>query len=393
MLENIEDILEYINQNNIASTSDCGILYSIARQVARGTALTDLQFELAKNKVQAYQEDLASKFGSQEDFETAVNTLRQPLRSVNRLKTVTVTDEGTISVRFPFNKKTIVLIDELATKFRRFYKHAKGTHEHSFKFNELTVEAVVEKFKEKSFYIEPKLLEHYQKITAVRAESVEVVPGVYNNQLKNFRPAAVELMQAELGSLNNNNRLLYFDRRERYGIAHFEFDRPEGLLGEMLYRADGQVAISPTKYRLQEVIDVLHQLQRFPLLVLVDELDALKQVSTIYNSISNVFSNTEQTVLFRVENNKSTEYNLNNFIKDNGLNNWLDKTTKVVYISKDKLPKLLLRNEWQPMAVLGLSSLRSNNSIQTYTLDATDLVVFYDEDLSLIRKTRTNGYY
>jgi hypothetical protein len=106
-----------------------------------------------------------------------------------------------------------------------------------------------------------------------------------------------------------------------------------------------------------------------------------------------VFSNTEQTVLFRVENNKSTEYNLNNFIKDNGLNNWLDKATKVVYISKDKLPKLLLRNEWQPMAVLGLSSLRSNNSIQTYTLDATDLVVFYDEDLSLIRKTRTNGYY
>jgi hypothetical protein len=129
------------------------------------------------------------------------------------------------------------------------------------------------------------------------------------------------------------------------------------------------------------------------LLVLVDELDALKQVSTIYNSVSNVFSNSEQTVLFRVENDKSTEYNLNNFIKDNGLNNWLDKNTKVVYISKDKLPKLLLRNEWQPMAVLGLSSLRSNNSIQTYTLDATDLVVFYDEDLSLIRKTRTNGYY
>jgi len=98
-------------------------------------------------------------------------------------------------------------------------------------------------------------------------------------------------------------------------------------------------------------------------------------------------------VLFRIENDKKTEYNLNNFIKDNNLNNWLDKSTKVVYISKNKLPKLLLRSDWQPMAVLGLSSLRSNNSVQTYTLDATDLVVFYDEDLSLIRKTRTNGHY
>ncbi len=393
MLKNIEDIIEFIKLSDIASVSDKGILYSIARQIARNTALTDLQFELAKNKIRAYQEQIVLEFETPADFESALDTLRQPLRSVDRTKTVTVNSNGMISVRFPFNKKTIVLIEELASKLRRFYKHEKGSHEHYFKFNELTAEAVVEKFKEKSFYIEPDLLEHYEKIKEVRAESANLIPGVYNNELRNFRSSAIELMESELGPLNSSNLMMYFDRRERYGIARFEFDQPNGLLGEMLYRQDGQIAVSPTKYKLHEVVEVLYQLQRFPLLVLVVEENSLTQVSAIYNAVSNVYSSAEQTVLFRIENDKKTEYNLNNFIKDNNLNNWLDKSTKVVYISKNKLPKLLLRSDWQPMAVLGLSSLRSNNSVQTYTLDATDLVVFYDEDLSLIRKTRTNGHY
>ena len=392
MLKNIEDILEYVKQIDIASTTDKGILYSIARQISRRVALTDLQFELAKTKLQAYRDQLMDKFESVAEFEVALNTLRLPLRTVDRSKTVTVADNGMIAVRFPFNKKTILLVEEIATKLRRFYKHEKGSHVHYFKFNELTVEGVVEKFKEKMFYIEPELLEHYDRIKAVRASSNDVVPGVYGNELKNFKPRALELMEHELGPLNSDSRLFYFDRRERYGIAHFDYERPDGLLGEILYRTDGQVAISPSKYTIQELINTLVQLRRLPLLVLVDEEHALTQVSMIHNTAKTV-SNTEQTCLFRVENDNKNEYNLNSFIKDSGLNNWLDKNTKIVYISKNKLPKLLLKTDWRPMAVIGLSSLRANNSVQTYSLDVTDLVVFYDEDLSLIKKTRTNGYY
>lgn len=392
MLKNIEDILEYIKQSDLASTTDKGILYSIARQIGRRVALTDLQFELAKTKLQAYRDQLIEEFETAAEFEVALNTLRFPLRTVDRSKTVTVAENGMIAVRFPFNKKTIMSIDEIAAKLRRFYKHDKGTHVHYFKFNELTVEAVVEKFREKTFYIEPELLEHYDRIKAVRESSSDVVPGVYGNELKNFKPRALELMQQELGPLNNESRLFYFDRRERYGITYFEYERPEGLLGELLYRVDGQVAVSPTNYTIQELIDTLVQLRRLPLLVLVDEEHALTQVSMIHNTAKTVASS-EQTCLFRVENDNKNEYNLNSFIKDSGLNNWLDKDTKIVYISKNKLPKLLLKTDWRPMAVIGLSSLRANNSVQTYAFDVTDLIVFYDEDLSLIKKTRTNGWY
>ncbi len=393
MLKNIEDILEHIHAKNLASISDKGILSSIARQTLRRTALTDRQFDLAKIKIQPYREHLVSLFESDTEFEVAANTLRQPLRSVDRSKLVDITVDGMICVRFPFNKKTITALEEVATKLRRFYKHERGSHEHFFKFNELTVEAVVEQFKDRNFYICEELIEHYHKVKEIKKTAQEVLPGIYNGELRNFRTAALELMERELGPLQAENELFYFDRRERYGIAHFKFEKPAGVLGELLYRESGQVAVKPSEYSIDETLRAILQLRRLPLLVLIDEEQALTQVSTVYNCLSGVVPNTDQSCLFRIENSNKTEYNLNTFIKDIRLNNWLDKDTKVVYISKNKLPKLLLKTDWRPMAVIGLTSLRANSSVQTYALDVTDMVVFYDEELGLIRKTRLNGYY
>ena len=86
-------------------------------------------------------------------------------------------------------------------------------------------------------------------------------------------------------------------------------------------------------------------------------------------------------MLFR--NTKTDEYNVNDFIKDKKINNWLDKTTEVVYISKNKLPKLLLKNNWLPQAVVSLDSVRSHSKVRYYVDELCDLIVYNDDSPSI----------
>ena len=67
----------------------------------------------------------------------------------------------------------------------------------------------------------------------------------------------------------------------------------------------------------------------------------------MYNAFNNIVPNSKQTVLFRVD--QSTEYVINDYIRDKSLNNWLDNTTEIVYINKSKLPKLLLKTISDPI--------------------------------------------
>ena len=58
--------------------------------------------------------------------------------------------------------------------------------------------------------------------------------------------------------------------------------------------------------------------------------------------------------------------NFNQYIKDNNLNNSLDKSTKVVYIRSNKIPKPLLKLNWNANSVLLLNSHRVNNDSLCY---------------------------
>ena len=76
---------------------------------------------------------------------------------------------------------------------------------------------------------------------------------------------------------------------------------------------------------------------------------------------------------------------MNNYVKDNNLNNWVDENTKVVYIKKDKLPKVLLKSEFKPQTAVSKSSLRSNRLVTNYVNFNCDLIVYNDTDLSSFR--------
>ena len=159
--ETIEDLLESLAglKKNISlelETTDATIINSIARQVFRGTALTDRQFALMQEKLKSYKE----KFEVFDcDFDKAVSTLRQPLREIDRSKYIKICksseeiplagiDENRqwFKVRFPFSKNLIMNINNIPNKNNNTYFHEKGSHEHYFIKTESMIYQVIDKF-------------------------------------------------------------------------------------------------------------------------------------------------------------------------------------------------------------------------------------------------------
>jgi hypothetical protein len=390
MLDTVEDILSLVvSVNDAVLPTDKGILTSIDRQVKRGAALTDRQHDLVKTKLLSYKDFLFSVGIT--DLQEKLDVLKYPLRFVDRSKSV-VLNNDLIEVKFPFNKKTIVTLDSVVQKCKRFYSHEKGSSIHKFKLNEVTVNEVVSAFQHKNFYIDPNVSKFYEKIKEIEMNKESVLPGIYNNKLTNFKKSALDLMNLELGPLTSQNLIKFYDRRRRYGITNINGTVYQNTLTEIIaYREETEIAVNPEIHSLDSIVDAIIQLERFPILVLIDPDNPLHDVAKIYNAFRDVVPNEEQTVLFRVDN--SENYNLNNFIHDNKINNWLDTSTKIVYINKNKLPKLLLRSNWQPMATLALSSYRANSHVTTYIKDVCDLIVYHDKSMSIIGNKRKYGNY
>ena len=116
----IEDCLEIIagltlNYKIDVDKDDRTIVYSIARQVFKGNALTDRQQALMQVKLLAYKQQFTDLGFT--NFEESLQNLRMPLRQIDRRKYVKIVDEADadnaknykgkwIKIRFPFFSQT-----------------------------------------------------------------------------------------------------------------------------------------------------------------------------------------------------------------------------------------------------------------------------------------------
>jgi hypothetical protein len=390
----IEDILHLIVDTIRPNETDKEILTSISRQCKKGMPLTDRQFELIKTKIDSYKEQL-------KEYKIDLTDIapRLPLREVNREKSITISltpnsypqktyEQNTkwIKVRFPFSKKNIVSIDSLSAKHTRYYHHIRGSHEHYFKLTEFIIKEIVDAFINKSFTIEQEVLDYYNEIVPIANNPLEYIPALVDNKCKNLNNSAIELINSEIGTIDDSNVLKLYDRRFRYGINHIPIDIPDNLSGNIANRNTQEILIDSSVFNLNQIVESIVYLDRFPILALIDTNEELEQVSKIYNAFDGVVPANKQTVLFRVD--QSNNYVVNDFIREKGLNNWLDSNTKIVYVSKNKLPKLLLKTSWRPMCVLSLSSNRSYSHIATYVKDVCDLIVSYDTQSSIMKRSK-----
>jgi hypothetical protein len=391
MILNLEDCLEYLTglrESPVKFTiekTDATIMNSIARQCFKGMALTDRQSALMQEKLQTYRDQFINLDW---DFDYAVNQLRQPLRSIDRSKYIKFQDNS-IVVRFPFNKTDIVYVQEAANKCQE-YHHQNGTHVHHFAYNERNILNLLDRFTKKDFVIDEELLHVYDTVKEIYNNPIKYLSGIDDDyNLININPTLALTIQKEVGESSAENFTKLYDRRFRYGfnhVANLDQSRNE-LAHEIASRKDKTYHSVPSIESTDSILTALWELDRFPLLVVLDPIHAEEQLHTFANHYRDILDSNEQSVLFRSE---EKDAGFNQLIKDRKLNNWVDKTTKVVYISKSKLPKLLVKNEWKPSATFSFSS-SMDRFVDSYVSFNCDLIVYREEHMSPMR--RHSRYY
>lgn len=362
-MDYIEDYLQHYVENIGVTNSNKQILESINRQCKRNIALTDRQYALVKKL-------LAEKF----DVDNVVNKL--PLREIDRSKYVKIipnneiepntpyesykSDWKWIKVRFPFSKKDIAKIDKICTKIStKNYVHSKGSHEHYFKLSGLNLDVVLEYFS--NFDLSEEVIQYQKEITIIKNNKQNIIdslPIPANDHLTDIQK---------------------IDRSLRYGsIIEKQPFTNNLLLDNILERNEPYFNVSPKQYNINNVVELINELDRYPLLILIDQSNAYEELTEFYNAIKYIVPDEKQSVLFRVDKNDN-EDNVNTFIRNNNLNNWVDSNTKIVYINKNKLPKILLSSSFRPIACYSKRNTKNQVNVDLYVNFCCDLILTLDD--------------
>ena len=373
-LNSIEDCLEVLvglqehSYNFTVDSNDIGIMRSIARQVFTGTALTDRQFDLMQKKLVDYKSQFTSY---QLDIDKAIVQSRQPLREIDRSKTIELVDNY-IKVRFPFNRKLAAKIQKCIRKVKtKSYKHTKSSNEHYFIFNETNTLIVLDEFSNSAFSIQEELVNFYKKIQEISNKPTDYIPGILDNQLINVNDTVLEKLKKD----TNNNILKIVDRQRRYGLTNFNFktDNPN-LTSKIALRPEQSIYCPVTEYSLNQCYEAIDKLDRYPLLIIVEPGQEEKQIFQSYYIFEKYLQPNAQTVFFR----QDGDTKLNKFIAEKQLNSTIDKTTKVVYIKANKFPKVLLSIDWKPITAFRFSNTDTPNykkSTVLYINEHCDLIL------------------
>ena len=382
MLENtVEDCLEILagftkeSDKFSLMKEDYTIMHSIAKQVFKGTALTDRQLALMQKKLPAYKDQFDNA-----DIQLELNKLRKPLRSINREKYIKLQGDK-IKIRFPFKKSDIVLINEISNNSSG-YEHKKGSHEHFFDYTEQNVLNLLDRFSNKSFKCDKELLLVYQEMKHMETEKEKYIPGIYNMELKNIKHGVKSLIENDIGKLTTSSYIKYADRRFRYGLTHVDFWEPKNLEESIAFRKTKIYESKPSVETLDQILGSLWDLDRFPMLVILSKDEPEKQLHSVLSYYRDILNIEQQSVLFRLEDKNA---GFNQLVRDRKVNNWVDNTTKIVYISKDKLPKLLVNCEWKPTVALCFDSML-DTTVNIFVNNLCDLIIFREEYLSPFRR-------
>lgn len=388
MFAHIEDILHYYVDTIGVDDTDNPILTSISKQCKKGIALTDRQYELVKNKLETKNE----LFLKNNIFLQTCLTPRLPLRQIDRTKSINIVSHNEmvgdnsvyeaykqkwlwIKIKFPFSKKLIVTLENIKPATKE-YHHVKGSHEHYFLLNSLNAYNVVSAFMNKSFEIDIKLIELYNSVEVIINNKTQHILFSEENNLYNISNEIREYI--DVVSSGHDRKLIIADRSLMFSYETDYEVNNETLTSTIAGRKEPECLVNPTLYNETHIVNTIVELNRFPVVVLIDDDDnSYNQLQDWHTAFKKHIDNSTQVVLFREDSN-GVASELNNYVKEHQLNNWVDKNTKVVYIKKNKLPKIIVNN-FKPIAAIAKTSLRSHSVVNQYINFNCDLILYNDE--------------
>jgi hypothetical protein len=368
IMTGLSDIL--ISPPFVLQQRDRNIISNIAMKTFKGTGLTDKQLAVVKKiLITNYAQDFLDR-GI--DLTASLEQLRGPLRELDRstfIKIKLVKDipelkqtynqgnfhmeHKVIVVRFPFNLSYARVINDIKKKYRYDDRYFNFDNQYLFPYEEKYVYHLVNKFKEKIKDIDPVLISVYEKLSEINQHPEQYVPGIYNYQICNVPQTFIDILHNKFGVPSKENLYLYKDRQQALSLEHMDnlaveqsLSNLDILTKKIAARKTFIVNINRNKWTLDQVLNSLIELQRFPLLVILNEKTAADDYHEIHTKLKNLFHNDQMTVMFRLPNQGIKNIEFNQMISENGTNKPVDKNTKIVYINNRRVPKPLIKSDW-----------------------------------------------
>jgi hypothetical protein len=383
--------------------ADAKIILSLGRQMIRKTALTDRQFDLAIKKIEKYQDGL-ERCGIDVDQVLTLKTLKWPIREIDRTQTVYLSKDAesnkpVILVKYVFSKKFAeiwAMLEDRVTAVTQLDKTVK-----QISYTEKNLYLTVIAMQDLQFEISEEIYEIFEKIEKIMENPENVVPYVTcdneNIFVANINPKCKEYLDNKFDTVNDSNVLEFVDHVKHSGIflksqifsEKLRNFPTSDLTKKILLEPATRFRLDPEKYSMSDMVSSINTLNQWPLLVILEEnsiiLDTLK--STI-DELSKYVPIGQMNVFFRLKNEQKECGEFNQYVKDNGLNNYIDKETKVVFISRNRIPKPLLKSEWQPRTAI-LASNHDFGKLSAYLNDFS--TVYYYNNSITMRNNRLKG--
>ena len=372
MSHTIEDALEILSGvttrlvNIRLDQTDRTLIKSLGSQVYKSTALTDRQLSLAINKIEKYKEGLIAN-SVDVDSVIQLKQLRMPLREIDRTRSIQIValddKKHAIRVQYPFSKKLAQVWDELQQQLLGTVTDLK-THK-LVTYTEKNLLLVVNTLSTHDFDVSADVNELVSKIGKISEcgenylPTVNLIDGEF--KLENVSKQCQDYINSQFSEINEQNRLIFLNCLKSCGITyknqevitHISAISSNSFITDILLGNDTRFRVNPDKYDLNTVFTAIDTLGQWPvLIVLDDEKTAFQQVQLVYNILKNYITNEEMTVFFRLDNGQNNYQQFNQFVKDNTLNNYIDKKTKVVFITKTRIPKPLYKADWSPKTAI-----------------------------------------
>ena len=413
MIYTVEDCLEIMTAYSEILVSppfellerDKKILQSIASKTFKGIGLTDKQLAVVKKILLANYIEQFKNRGI--DLLKSLEQMRGPLRELDRstyLKIKKVSDVPELNdvinrgnfgieykvivLRFPFNMSYARLVNDIKKKFKYDSRYLNYDNHYLFPYEEKYVYQLVQSFKNKIKDIDPELLSVYEKLCEIQVNNNLYIPGVYDYKIRNVPEQFVNFLHQNIGAPTKANLYMYKDRSKALSLEYLdEIAVQESLKGidilsqKIACRGTYIVNINKEKWTLDQVLGSLHTLRRFPLLVVINEKNALDDYHTLFGKLRLLYPAAAHAVLFRLPNHGDQNIEFNKLVAEHKTNNPIDENTKIVYINHKRVPKPLIKSNWQAKAVLSLRSEREHNQVQNF-LEPYDLIIQYDNEES-----------
>lgn len=348
--------------------ADKTLIKSLVKQVIAGTGLTDRQLDVSIKKIEKYRVGLEHNGVNIDRILLEKNT-RLPLREIDRTQTISLVknhNQYTIVVKTFFSKRFQLVWNDISPALIA-PQCIEKLNEKIINFNEKDLHNVVSALLPLGFVLSEDIAELYNTLSTVVASPTQFIPYIelVDNipALRNVSQHCLNYVYSQFPDYKDEDFLVFIAMLKTCGIYHKSSEiiskinesTAINLTKNVLLNSNTRFRINPEEHSIDTLFDVINTLRQSPLLFIVDDDATINTIKPIVDKLLTTVTASEINIFFRLAAGTAAGTEFNQYVKDTGLNTFIGPATKVVFVSKGKIPKPLLTADWHPQAAVVLT--------------------------------------